>query len=109
MFVLGIDPGLSRCGYGCVASEKGEERAIAAGVITTDPNEALPMRLARLEGELSLQPDGGVGDRGWSSWSSESFPDECPDRGCRSDRRAASPSRSLHDRGVVSLSTPRTR
>ena len=38
--VLGIDPGLSRCGYGVVARERGRMRALACGVIRTDP--ALP-------------------------------------------------------------------
>ncbi|MEO0495483.1 MAG: crossover junction endodeoxyribonuclease RuvC, partial [Actinomycetota bacterium] len=32
MFVLGIDPGLSRCGYGCVEHGR-TPRAVAAGVI----------------------------------------------------------------------------
>ena len=39
MFVLGIDPGLSRCGYGLVEPRRGRGalRAAAAGVIETDP------------------------------------------------------------------------
>jgi crossover junction endodeoxyribonuclease RuvC len=52
MFVLGIDPGLSRCGYGCVTSVGGETRAVAAGVITTPPTDALPRRLAMLRADL---------------------------------------------------------
>ncbi|MCU1489504.1 MAG: Holliday junction endonuclease RuvC [Acidimicrobiaceae bacterium] len=52
MFVLGVDPGLTRCGYGCVVTEGGQERAVAAGVITTDPSLALPLRLAELRHEL---------------------------------------------------------
>ncbi|MGH8995542.1 MAG: crossover junction endodeoxyribonuclease RuvC, partial [Acidimicrobiales bacterium] len=47
MFVLGIDPGLSRCGYGLVASAErgGGLRAVAAGVIETDPATPVPDRL----------------------------------------------------------------
>ena len=55
MFVLGIDPGVSRCGYGCVASAAGagaRARAVALGVITTPPDQPLPARLASLAGEL---------------------------------------------------------
>ncbi|HTW99795.1 MAG TPA: crossover junction endodeoxyribonuclease RuvC [Acidimicrobiales bacterium] len=52
MFVLGIDPGLSRCGYGCVEWRDGRCRAVAAGVLTTDTSLALPVRLAGLRSEL---------------------------------------------------------
>jgi crossover junction endodeoxyribonuclease RuvC len=54
MFVLGIDPGLSRCGYGCVtrAERGGGYRTIAAGVITTPPTEPVPARLATLRADL---------------------------------------------------------
>ena len=37
MFVLGIDPGLSRCGYGCVEQQGRRPRAVAAGVLRTEP------------------------------------------------------------------------
>jgi crossover junction endodeoxyribonuclease RuvC len=53
VFVLGIDPGLSRCGYGCVADEAGHQRAVAAGVITTDRELPLPQRLATLRADLA--------------------------------------------------------
>ena len=52
MFVLGIDPGVSRCGYGCVAPAAKGARAVAAGVITTPPGDPLPLRLAALDREL---------------------------------------------------------
>jgi crossover junction endodeoxyribonuclease RuvC len=54
MFVLGIDPGLSRCGYGLVdrSDADGVLKARAAGVIETDPAEALPDRLLTLHTEL---------------------------------------------------------
>ncbi len=50
--VLGIDPGLSRCGYGVVVRERGAMRAIACGVIRTEPTLPLPQRLAALADEL---------------------------------------------------------
>ena len=61
MFVLGIDPGLSRCGYGCVEVRTGTPRAVAIGVLRTDPSAELPARLAELQTELrsllrELQP-----------------------------------------------------
>ena len=52
MFVLGVDPGLSRCGFGVVAEEEGAQRAVVAGVITTDPARPVPERLAELRSEL---------------------------------------------------------
>jgi crossover junction endodeoxyribonuclease RuvC len=54
MFVLGIDPGLSRCGYGLVARAEGTSdlRAYAAGVIETDPAAPLHERLLILHTEL---------------------------------------------------------
>ena len=50
--VLGIDPGLSRCGYGIVARAAGDIRALGCGVIRTPPGEALPARLLALDNEL---------------------------------------------------------
>lgn len=52
MFVLGIDPGLSRCGYGVLESTGRRAEAVAIGVIRTPPHEPLPQRLARLQVEL---------------------------------------------------------
>ena len=53
MFVLGIDPGVSRCGYGCVEGRTGATpRAVAVGVLTTPPSDALPDRLAALDRDL---------------------------------------------------------
>jgi crossover junction endodeoxyribonuclease RuvC len=57
MFVLGIDPGLSRCGYGLVAASGDTTRpdglrAVAAGVLETDPAAPLPDRLHLLRDEL---------------------------------------------------------
>ncbi len=51
--VLGIDPGLSRCGYGVVRLTKGRKaEALACGVIRTPPSDPLPQRLAALAVEL---------------------------------------------------------
>lgn len=50
--VLGIDPGLSRCGYGAILRQGGETHAVAYGVIRTAPALPVPERLAILEGEL---------------------------------------------------------
>jgi crossover junction endodeoxyribonuclease RuvC len=52
MFVLGIDPGLSRCGYGVVTRRAGGLRAVAGGVISTEPTVPLPRRLRLLYEEL---------------------------------------------------------
>ncbi len=56
--ILGIDPGLSRCGYACI--EQGSGRAlklIAIGVITTPPTNPLPQRLGELRLELTKLMD----------------------------------------------------
>jgi crossover junction endodeoxyribonuclease RuvC len=52
VFVLGIDPGLSRCGYGVVERVGRRPRAIAAGVIRTDPTLEVPNRLSALQADL---------------------------------------------------------
>ena len=52
MFVLGIDPGLSRCGYGVVTRRGGSLAAVAGGVISTAPTMPLPERLRTLSDEL---------------------------------------------------------
>ncbi len=52
MFVLGIDPGLSRCGYGVVTRRGPGLAAVAGGVISTPPDTPLPERLCTLAEEL---------------------------------------------------------
>jgi crossover junction endodeoxyribonuclease RuvC len=52
VYVLGIDPGLSRCGYGVVARGPEGTRAVAVGVLRTDPAAAVPVRLAELQADL---------------------------------------------------------
>jgi crossover junction endodeoxyribonuclease RuvC len=50
--VLGIDPGVSRCGYGVVLRSGSTMRPVAYGVLRTEKTEALPDRLAALGAEL---------------------------------------------------------
>jgi crossover junction endodeoxyribonuclease RuvC len=52
--VLGIDPGLTRCGYAIVES-RGPSKAVAIslGVITTPRTDPLPQRLAALRTEFT--------------------------------------------------------
>jgi crossover junction endodeoxyribonuclease RuvC len=62
VFVLGVDPGLTRCGYGAVRKDGAKLRAEAAGVLTTPVTDALPARLAELQRGLrallaELRPD----------------------------------------------------
>jgi crossover junction endodeoxyribonuclease RuvC len=52
VFVLGIDPGVSRCGYAVVEPRGRNARARALGVLTTPPSEPLHLRLAELQREL---------------------------------------------------------
>jgi len=69
MFVLGIDPGVTRCGYGCVhRSGGGQATATAAGVLVTPASDPLPARLAILQADLAalladLAPDVVVVER----------------------------------------------
>jgi crossover junction endodeoxyribonuclease RuvC len=54
VIVLGIDPGLTRCGYAVVRSGRsGTATAVSLGVIRTPPSAALPHRLAELRSELA--------------------------------------------------------
>lgn len=51
--VLGIDPGLTRCGYAVVDGRgPGAARAVTMGVIRTVASDELPHRLASLRAEL---------------------------------------------------------
>ncbi|MFI5045590.1 MAG: crossover junction endodeoxyribonuclease RuvC [Acidimicrobiia bacterium] len=50
--VLGIDPGLSRCGYGAVRGNGAHCEAVVLGVLRTDPGDELPVRLASLAADL---------------------------------------------------------
>lgn len=54
MYVLGIDPGLSRCGYAVVLQRPAGVQAIAVGVLRTAPSLPTPQRLAELQGDLRV-------------------------------------------------------
>ena len=60
--MLGIDPGLSRCGYAVVAPGRrgrgvASAQARALGVIRTSPEQETPYRLAELKHELTALLD----------------------------------------------------
>lgn len=62
MFVLGIDPGLSRCGYGAVKSTRSGSEVVSAGLITTSRELPVAERLSILLCDIreilhELQPD----------------------------------------------------
>ncbi|HET6966410.1 MAG TPA: crossover junction endodeoxyribonuclease RuvC [Acidimicrobiales bacterium] len=68
MFALGVDPGLSRCGYGAVRGAGGRLEAVAFGHLTTSTDDDLSTRLAALWGDLEdllddLRPDVVVVER----------------------------------------------
>ncbi len=50
--VIGVDPGLTRCGYAVIEADGQAVRAVALGVIRTATEHALPRRLADLQREL---------------------------------------------------------
>jgi crossover junction endodeoxyribonuclease RuvC len=61
--VLGVDPGLTRCGLGVVDGQAGRRlTAIAYGVVTTPVTDDIALRLLALEGHITTwidlhQPD----------------------------------------------------
>lgn len=55
--VLGIDPGLSRCGYGVVRREGSRLVPVAFGVLRTSPDLELAPRLAMLAADLDALLD----------------------------------------------------
>ena len=51
--VLGVDPGLTRCGYAVLEMTSTQQiRALAIGVLRTSPSHALHDRLAEIHGEI---------------------------------------------------------
>lgn len=52
MFVLGIDPGLSRCGYGVIEKAGRGHRAVVAGVLRTESSLPVPQRLLTLRDDV---------------------------------------------------------
>jgi len=68
VFALGVDPGLSRCGYGAVRSTGGRLSVEAYGHLTTPVADPLSERLAALWDDLTrlladLRPDVVVVER----------------------------------------------
>jgi crossover junction endodeoxyribonuclease RuvC len=53
MRVLGVDPGLSRCGVGIVEGTGRRPSAVSAGVIRTPTDGSIPQRLHQLHRELT--------------------------------------------------------
>lgn len=61
--VLGIDPGLTRCGYAVLCANGQQVEPVALGVLRTAPATELPTRLAELQSLLvglidQYRPDG---------------------------------------------------
>ena len=50
--MLGVDPGLSRCGVGVVEGTRRRAEVVKAGVIRTSPDDVVPRRLNQLYTEL---------------------------------------------------------
>ena len=58
MRVLGVDPGLTRCGLGVVEGERGRPlRALRSGVVTTPSSDDLGSRLVAVEAALEVWID----------------------------------------------------
>ncbi len=62
MIILGIDPGLNICGYGCLDARVCQERLIEAGIVRTQRNDPLEKRLDHIAHDIdalldSLTPD----------------------------------------------------
>ena len=69
MLIVGIDPGLTRCGYGALESRAARRRParVALGVVRTPPSDPLPQRLAELQRELAVAPRRAPPGRAWRS------------------------------------------
>lgn len=52
VFVFGLDPGVSRCGYCVLDARARRPVAVALGVLRTSPADPLPQRLAELQLEM---------------------------------------------------------
>lgn len=57
MRVLGVDPGLTRCGLGVVDGKPGRAAMIAVGVVRTPTSAPIGERLAYLEGQIDTWMD----------------------------------------------------
>ena len=52
MLIIGLDPGLGCTGWGVIRADGNRLSHVANGQVRTDPKQALPARLVRLEEEL---------------------------------------------------------
>lgn len=52
MFVLGVDPGLSRCGYAVLDTSRRPARPVALGVLRTPAGDPVPARLAAIQADV---------------------------------------------------------
>lgn len=62
MIILGIDPGFAIVGFGVVEADRGSQRLIRCGAITTRAGLPLPARLLQIAGDMAallaqFQPD----------------------------------------------------
>lgn len=53
MRVIGIDPGLNKCGWGIIDYDQGRLKHVANGIIKTPPKQILSKRLLNIDEELS--------------------------------------------------------
>ena len=52
MLILGIDPGFAIVGFGLVEAERGEQRLLRCGTITTPAGHPLPARLRQIADDM---------------------------------------------------------
>lgn len=52
MVILGIDPGFAIVGFGLLAAERGSQRLLRCGVITTLAGQPLPLRLLQIKRDM---------------------------------------------------------
>ena len=106
--VLGIDPGLSRCGYGAVpAAARGTPRAVACGVIRTAAGRPAARAARRARRRARRARRRAAARR--RSRSSGCCSRATPAPRCRSGRRAGSRSSPRRAPASRSRSTARTR
>ena len=53
MIILGIDPGFATIGFGVLEAERGKQRLIQCGAVTTPAGERLPARLLQISRDLA--------------------------------------------------------
>ena len=62
MLILGIDPGFAIVGFGLLESERGKQRLLSCGTITTPAGLHLPARLLQISRDMeelltTMEPD----------------------------------------------------